>query len=88
MSDIMEKIHNKVSEYISQIYGDRAIDVDGRFVIPVGSALVQVVIVPYVKDDAIVSCLSFVARDVEVNEELMRFLLSLNADNPFGRFGI
>ena len=53
-----------------------------------GSALVEVLIFPWNDDDAIINTRSYVATDIELKPDLMRFLLEENAKMMFGAFGV
>ena len=85
-----ETIYEKVAVWLREIFGEFAEPIDDApgFRIEMGSALVVVWVMPWTDNDAIVSARSYVVRETPITEDLMRFLLTKNANLNFGCFGL
>lgn len=83
------KVQNKVEGFIKKLYKKNyERHDDGRFLVFVGSTVVQTVVRPWHSDDVVVESFSYVVQDARLDENLMRFLLRENAVLHFGSFGI
>ena len=58
------------------------------FGLAVGSAFVQVGVIPWGDDDATITARSYVVTGVEMTQDLMYFLLRENDKMRFGAFGV
>ncbi|OIP76720.1 MAG: hypothetical protein AUK48_05415 [Oscillatoriales cyanobacterium CG2_30_44_21] len=54
----------------------------------VGSALIEVLVYPWDKDDTVINTRSYVVVGIDLKPDLMRYLLEENAKMIFGAFGI
>ncbi|OIP68563.1 T3SS (YopN, CesT) and YbjN peptide-binding chaperone 1 [Planktothrix paucivesiculata] len=89
-SAIQEACYNKVATWMRELYGKFPCareDVPGLAMV-MGSALVEVFVFPWEKDDAIINARSYVVTDVELSPDLLHFLLRENYIMRFGAFGI
>jgi Putative bacterial sensory transduction regulator len=85
-----EDCYDRIALWMREIFGQFPCarqDVPGLGLF-MGSALVEVLIFPWGDDDAIINARSYVATDIEMKPDLMRFLLEENAKMMFGAFGI
>jgi len=88
MTQLIDQVNDKVRGFLQELYADRLQEIEGRFLVPEGSAMVQVIVRPWKDDDVMVECLSYVVEDATVSPDLMRFLLRRNATIHFGAFGL
>lgn len=88
MMQLIDQVNDKVRGYLKERFTDKFQEIEGRFLVPEGSAMIQVIVRPWKDDDVMVECLSYVVEDAQVNPELMRFLLRRNATIHFGAFGL
>jgi len=88
MTQLIDQVNDKVRGFLQELYADRFQEIEGRFLVPEGSAMVQVIVRPWKDDDVMVECLSYVVEDATVSPDLMRFLLRRNATIHFGAFGL
>lgn len=92
MSQIIEITYEKVKSYLQTLYGDNynhlVSELDHKFIIARGSAMVNVSIKPWHEDDSIVQALSYVVHGAKLSNELYEFLLKQNSRTPFGAFGL
>ncbi|HEY9865233.1 MAG TPA: YbjN domain-containing protein [Candidatus Obscuribacterales bacterium] len=89
-SAIQEACYNKVATWMRELYGKFPCareDVPGLAMV-MGSALVEVFVFPWEKDDAIINARSYVVTEVELSPDLLHFLLRENHIMRFGAFGI
>ncbi len=87
--DILEKVTKRVEEYLEGTHGDEFEKFeDGRYIIMVGTTVVQLLVRAWHKDDAIVDCFSFLVYEATITEDLMRYLLNENANIHFGAFSL
>ena len=87
---IQEACYNKIATWMRELYGKFPCareDVPGLAMV-MGSALVEVFVFPWEKDDAIINARSYVVTDVELSPDLLHFLLRENNIMRFGAFGI
>ncbi len=89
-SVMQEACYNKTATWMKELYGKFPCarqDVPGLAMV-MGSALVEVFVFPWGKDDAVINARSYVVTDVELSPDLMHFLLRENNIMRFGAFGI
>ncbi|MEB3885820.1 YbjN domain-containing protein [Lyngbya sp. CCY1209] len=87
---MQEACYEKVITWMRELYGKFPCarqDVPGLALF-MGSALVEVFVFPWGKDDAIINTRSYVVTGTELTPDLMRFLLRENSNMRFGAFGI
>ena len=85
-----EACYEKVVMWIQELFGKCPCarqDIPGLGIF-IGSALVEVLVFPWDKDDAVINTRSYVVVGAELKPELMRYLLEENAKMIFGAFGI
>ncbi|NUN65793.1 YbjN domain-containing protein [Pseudanabaena biceps] len=85
-----EACYEKVTTWIQEIFGRCPCarpDIPGLGMF-VGSALVEVLVFAWDKDDAVINTRSYVVVGAELKPDLMRYLLEENAKMMFGAFGI
>ncbi|OGF14511.1 MAG: hypothetical protein A2W00_04905 [Candidatus Eisenbacteria bacterium RBG_16_71_46] len=89
-TDAQRVCYEKVAGLIKEMFGEMAAVHPDQpsFGLRMGSALAQVVVHPWGKDDATVSTRSYVVIGAEVTPELMRYLLRKNDEFRFGAFGL
>lgn len=87
--DAQEAAYKRVSEYMTQLYGEDAeagSDTPG-FTLRRGSSRVDVAVAA-VGDQTVIAVYATVASGVEPSQELYEYLLTHNAGSVFGAFGI
>ncbi|NPA80570.1 MAG: YbjN domain-containing protein [Thermotogae bacterium] len=84
---LMEEVRGKVRRYLHEI-AEEFWEVDGIFMLRYGSASIGVEVLPWHKEDVLVRVFSYLAEDVNVDEDLARILLDLNARFPLGAFAL
>jgi hypothetical protein len=82
--------YEKIAPWMKEIFGDFMV---ARNDIPilsvlVGSAYASVGVSAWGEDDAVITARSYVVTGVEMNEELMLFLLQENDRMRFGAYGL
>lgn len=89
-TDAQRACYERVSDYMSQLFGESAQPIEEApvFVMQSGSAVLNVSVQPWGDDDAVVFATSWVVTDVDPTPELHRFLLEANYNMRFGAFAI
>jgi hypothetical protein len=82
--------HEKVSGYLSELFGEMAKPVPTRavFLLQMGSTLTHIVVAPWGDDDAVVMVRAYVVYGADLAPDLLRYLLEKNASMRFGAFGL
>lgn len=92
MTNIIETTYEKVKLFLQTIYGEKydhyVAEIDQKFVISKGSAVVNVSVKPWHEEDCIVQALAHVVTGARMTPELIKFLLRENSRAPFGAFGL
>jgi len=88
MDELVIATREKVRGYLREIYDTDVQEIDDRFVVREGSAIVQVVVRGWHKEDTAVECFAYVVQDAKITPELMSFLLRKNASLHFGAFSL
>jgi len=88
VKDIIPFTQNEVRDYLNDLFKKNFQELDDRFVITEGSAIVQIVVRPWYEDDSVIDIFSFVVEGAEITPELTNFLLRKNATLHFGAFGL
>ena len=85
-----KKTYDKVATWIRELWGDkpRAQSNAPIFTVHAGSAVIQVSVKPFGEDDSYVAAISWVVRDVDLEPDLLEYLLRENGHVKFGAFGI
>ena len=86
--EIIPFTQDKLRSYLHQIFDKDIHEVEDRFLITEGSAIVQIVVRPWYEDDSVIEIFSFVVEGAEITPELTNFLLRKNATLHFGAFGL
>ncbi len=82
--------YEKIGPWLKETFGDFVqprTDVAGYSAF-IGSASVQVVVMPWGDDDAVVCAYSFVVTGADLTPDLMKDLLQKNLQTRFGAFGV
>ncbi len=84
-----QKAYEQIEEYLGELFEDLYHDEDnGHFYGQYGSTVLEISVDPYGPEDAIVTVMAYCVQGVEVDQELLRNLLQLNHDIPFGAFSL
>ncbi len=89
-TDAHKQVYEKIAPWIKELFGTFSFareDVPS-FGLAVGSAFVQVGVIPWGDDDATITTRSYVVTGAEITPDLMHFLLRENDKMRFGAFGI
>lgn len=85
-----EACYHKVALWMQELFGKFPCarqDIPGLGLF-MGSALVEVLILPWGEEDAVINTRAYVVTGAELTADLMRFLLEQNSNMIFGAFGI
>jgi hypothetical protein len=85
-----ESTYGKVAKWMKELFGEgfQAVPDKPVFIVPHGSAIMQVVVLPWGGDDAVVRGMAWVVQDIELREDLLLHLLRMNSNFRFGGFGL
>jgi len=84
-----KKVHEKTRDYLHTLFGEVNVKLmDDTFVLQEGSTFVYVRTFPIGEKKSGVEVFSYVVVDVEVTEQLMRYLLTYNLRLILGAFGL
>jgi hypothetical protein len=89
-TEVQKGIYDRIGQYVRELFGEYAqarTDFPSYF-LTMGSALVQVLVLPWGDDDAAVNVKSYVVAGAERTPEMLEFLLRENNDLRFGAFGL
>ena len=86
--DVVEKTTITVRAYLNKLFKKNYQEMDGRFILTEGSAVIQIVIRPWYDNDAVVDMFSYVVEGANISPEITNFLLRKNATLHFGAFGL
>lgn len=86
--DIVAFTRKNVRTYLKKLFGKNVQEIDDRFLIVEGSAVVQIIVRPWYDGDSVVDIFSFVVEGADITPELTNFLLRKNATLHFGAFGL
>lgn len=89
-NDVQKETYEKVKVWVRELFGEMAGAQDSHpsFYLRMGSAVVNIQVLPRRDDDAIVNIVSYVVQDVEMTPDLMMFLLNMNSKVILGAFGV
>ncbi|HEY9837947.1 MAG TPA: YbjN domain-containing protein [Vampirovibrionales bacterium] len=85
-----EACYHKVALWMQELFGKFPCarqDIPGLGLF-MGSALVEVLILPWGEEDSVINTRAYVVTGTELTADLMRFLLEQNSNMIFGAFGI
>mgnify|MGYP000849737875 FL=1 len=88
VKDIVAYTKKNVRTYLKKLFGKNVQEIDDRFLIVEGSAVVQIIVRPWYDGDSVVDIFSFVVEGANITPELTNFLLRKNATLHFGAFGL
>lgn len=83
--------YEKILPWMKELFGEAFVlvrDDAPRFVVHIGSALVETVVQSWTEDEATILSYSWVVTGAEVTPDLMRYLLTENLDMRFGAFAM
>lgn len=85
-----KQTYEKVAKWLQELWGDKpkALSSAPIFSVHAGSAVIQVSVKPFGDNDSYVVAISWVVRDIELEPDLMEFLLKENDRVKFGGFGV
>jgi type III secretion system-like peptide-binding chaperone len=87
--DAHRQAHEAVREYLAELFDDPYEDeADGHFYVRYGSTVLEVSVDPYGPEETAIMVSSYCVQGVAVDEELLRALLELNHQLPFGAFSL
>ena len=90
-TESMRRIEHKIYYYLLRVFGEDGFEVmpDRKFRVRRGSCVVEVAVVPWQDNEALVRFSACVVKGAEVTEELIRKLMELNYQKlMFGAFGL
>jgi hypothetical protein len=80
------RTHERVREYLAELFDDPYEDDDGHFYVRYGSTVLEVSVEPYGPEETAILVSSYCVQGVALDEELLRALLELNHRLSFGAF--
>lgn len=83
--DVYRRVKSVLDELVDEHYDDAE---HCDFYVKFGSTLLEISIVPYEEDNAIIEVLAYCVHNVEPSFDLYQQLLSLNSQTPLGAFSI
>lgn len=85
-----EATYKKVTSWMKELFGEgyQAVPEQPVFIVPHGSSITQVVVLPWGSDDAVIRGMAWVVQGVELSEDLLLHLLRMNSSFRFGAFGL
>jgi hypothetical protein len=86
--DIVLDTVKTVRTYLKRLFKNNFSEMNNRFILTEGSAVIQVVIRPWYDNDSVVDIFSYVVEGAQITPEITNFLLRKNATLHFGSFGL
>jgi len=87
--ELLRSTDAKVEKYLNQIFYEHEFaKSDAIYSFAFGTVHVEIRVVPWHSEDVLVQVFSYLAEDVNMTQELAEELLRLNANSPFGGFGL
>ncbi len=89
-SNAQKATFEKVGQYMKELFGEMAGVRDDypAYYLIMGSAVVQVFILPWGDNEAIINCRAYVVNGAERTQEMLEYLLRENYEMRFGAFGL
>jgi uncharacterized protein YjfI (DUF2170 family) len=86
---LVEATRAKIDSYLHQLFhDDEIIHIDDMYTFSFGTVSVNIVVIPWHTDDVLVEVFSYLADEVNLDQEMLEEMLRLNATIPFGSFGL
>lgn len=86
---IQAETHAKLEEYLHELFDDAFQDPENHhFYVRYGSTVLEIANEPYGPEESTVTIMSYCVQGVEMEEQLLRVLLKLNHEIPFGCFSL
>jgi hypothetical protein len=86
--DIVLETSKNVRIYLKRLFKNNFSEMDNRYILTEGSAVIQIVIRPWYDNDSVVDIFSYVVEGANITPEITNFLLRKNATLHFGSFGL
>jgi hypothetical protein len=84
-----EEVYRQVKSYLDELVDEHFDDAAHcDFYLKYGSTVLEISILPFQEDDAVIEILAFCVQSVEPSFELMQELLRLNSEVPLGAFSL
>lgn len=84
-----EEVYRQVKNYLDELVDEHFDDAEHcDFYLKYGSTVLEISIIPYEEDDAVIEVLAFCVKGVEPTAELMAELLELNSEVALGAFSM
>ena len=84
-----EEVYRQVKSYLDELVDEHFDDAEHcDFYLKYGSTVLEISILPFQEDDAVIEILAFCVQSVEPSFELMQELLRLNSEVPLGAFSL
>ncbi len=84
-----EEVYRQVKSYLDELVDEHFDDAEHcDFYLKYGSTVLEISIMPYEEDDAVIEVLAFCVQGVEPTFELMQELLALNSEVVLGAFSM
>jgi len=84
-----EEVYRSVKSYLDELVDEHFDDAEHcDFYLKYGSTVLEISIVPFDEDDAVIEILAFCVQGVEHSFDLMQELLRLNSEVPIGAFSL
>lgn len=82
--------YERVRQLMTQLYGESfgADEEAPRFTVSAGSTRVDLWVLPWAEESAVVSARAWVTMGAQLDESLLKYLLELNDETIFGAFGL
>ncbi len=86
---LIEETYAKIDGFINQMFHeDEIIKIDDLYSFSFGTVTVNIIVRAWHADDVLVDVFSYLAEEVELNQDQLEELLRMNATIPFGSFGL
>ena len=87
--DVHRQTHERVREYLSELFEDPYFDVEGgHFYVRYGSTVLEIAVDAYGPEEAFVTVMAYCVQGARVDQNLLLGLLELNHHLPFGSFSL
>jgi hypothetical protein len=84
-----EEVYRQVKSYLDELVDEHFDDAAHcDFYLKYGSTVLEISVIPYEEDDAVIEVLAFCVQGVEPSFDLMQELLRLNSEVPLGAFSL
>jgi uncharacterized protein YjfI (DUF2170 family) len=86
---LVASTREKIDSYLHELFhDDEIIHIDDMYTFSFGTVSVNIVVIPWHADDVLVEVFSYLADEVNLDQEMLEEMLRLNATIPFGSFGL